>query len=108
MMDLYSELTIKTGELDTCIKQLRKTGTAYAEAERAYKVLLRREALKLRDQGMAVGMIDKVILGIPSVAEARFKRDIAEVTYKANQDAIQSIKLQLRLLDNQIQREWQG
>lgn len=108
MMDLYSELTIKTGELDTCIKQLRKTGTAYAEAERAYKVLLRTEALKLRDEGMAVGMIDKVILGIPSVAEARFKRDIAEVTYKANQDAIQSIKLQLRLLDNQIQREWQG
>lgn len=108
MSDLYSELTIKTGELDTCIKQLRKTGTAYAEAERAYKVLLRREALKLRDEGMAVGMIDKVILGIPSVAEARFKRDIAEVTYKANQDAIQSIKLQLRLLDNQIQREWQG
>lgn len=107
-MDLYSELTIKTGDLDTCIKQLRKTGTAYAEAERAYKVLLRREALKLRDEGMAVGMIDKVILGIPSVAEARFKRDIAEVTYKANQDAIQSIKLQLRLLDNQIQREWQG
>ena len=101
MSDLYSELTIKTGELDTCIKQLRKTGTAYAEAERAYKVLL-------RDEGMAVGMIDKVILGIPSVAEARFKRDIAEVVYKANQDAIQSIKLQLRLLDNQIQREWQG
>lgn len=108
MSDLYSELTIKTGELDTCIKQLRKTGTAYAEAERAYKVLLRTEALKLRDEGMAVGMIDKVILGIPCVAEARFKRDIAEVTYKANQDAIQSIKLQLRLLDNQIQREWQG
>lgn len=79
MSDLYSELTIKTGELDTCIKQLRKTGTAYAEAERAYKVLLRTEALKLRDEGMAVGMIDKVILGIPSVAEARFKRDIAEV-----------------------------
>lgn len=108
MSDLYSELTIKTGELDACIKQLRKTGTAYAEAERAYKVLLRTEALRLRDEGMAVGMIDKVILGIPSVAEARFKRDIAEVVYKANQDAIQSIKLQLRLLDNQIQREWQG
>ena len=106
--DLYSELTIKTKDLDTCIKQLRKTGTAYAEAERAYKVLFRTEALRLRDEGMAVGMIDKVILRIPSVAEARFKRDIAEVVYKANQDAIQSIKLQLRLLDNQIQREWQG
>ena len=32
--DLYSELTLKTGELDKCVKQLRKTGTNFAEAER--------------------------------------------------------------------------
>jgi hypothetical protein len=51
-------------------------------------------------------MIDKTAYGIPSVAEARFKRDVAEVTYKANQEAINSIKLQLRLIENQIQREW--
>ena len=106
--DLYSELTLKTKELDTCVKQLRKTGTAYAEAERAYKVLLRSEALRLRDDGMAIGMLDKVIYGIPSVAEARFQRDVAEVVYKANQEAINSIKLQMRLIEGQIQREWQG
>lgn len=106
--DLYSELTLKTGELDKCVKQLRKTGTNFAEAERDYKVLLRTEALRLRDEGMAIGMIDKVIYGIPSVAEMRFKRDIAEVVYKANQEAINSIKLQMRLIENQIQREWQG
>lgn len=106
--DLYSELTLKTKELDTCVKQLRKTGTAYAEAERAYKVLLRSEALKLRDDGMAIGMLDKVIYGIPSVAEARFQRDVAEVVYKANQEAINSIKLQMRLIEGQINREWQG
>lgn len=106
--DLYSELTLKTKELDTCVKQLRKTGTAYAEAERAYKVLLRAEGLKLRDDGMAIGMLDKVIYGIPSVAEARFQRDVAEVVYKATQEAINSIKLQMRLIEGQIQREWQG
>ena len=106
--DLYSELTIKTAALDKCIKQLRQTGTAYAEAERDYKVLLRTEAMKLRDEGMAIGMIDKVIYGIPSVAEKRFQRDIASTVYEANKEAIQSIKLQMRLIDNQIQREWQG
>lgn len=106
MDDLYSELTIKTAALDKCIKQLRQTGTAYAEAERNYKVLLRQECLKLRDEGMAIGMIDKTCYGIPSVAEARFQRDVAEAVYKANMEAIASIKLQMRLIENQIQREW--
>ena len=105
-MELYTELQQKTRELETSIKLLRKNGTAYAEAEKEYKMLLRLECLKLRDDGMAVGMIDKTCFGVPSVAEARFKRDVAEATYKANQEAINSIKLQLRLIESQIQREW--
>ena len=103
---LTYELQSKTQQLEMSIKQLRTSGTEYAQAERDYKVLLRSECLKLRDDGMAIGMIDKTCYGIPSVAEARFKRDVAEAVYKANLEAINSIKLQLRLLENQIQREW--
>ena len=103
---LYNELQGKTQQLEMSIKQLRTNGTNYAQAEKDYKVLLRQECLKLRDDGMAIGMIDKTWYGIPSVAEARFKRDVAEAVYKANLEAINSIKLQLRLIENQIQREW--
>ena len=103
---LYEELQAKTQQLEIAIKQLRKNGTAYAEAERDYKILLRQECLKLRDEGTAIGMIDKICYGIPSVAEARFKRDVAEAVYKANLEAINSIKLQMRLIESQIQREW--
>ena len=103
---LHNELEAKTQQLDVSIKQLRKTGTEYAQAEKDYKLLLRQECLKLRDEGMAIGMIDKTCYGIPSVAEARFKRDVAEAVYKANLEAINSIKLQMRLLENQLQREW--
>lgn len=105
-MELYTELQAKTQQLDRSIKQLRTSGTEYAKAEKDYKVLLREECLKLRDDGMAIGMIDKTCYGIPSVAEARFKRDVAEAVYKANLEAINSIKLQMRLLENQLQREW--
>lgn len=105
-MDLMEELDIKTQQLDKSIKELRISGTNYAQAEKDYKVLLRQECLKLRDDGMAIGMIDKTCYGIPSVAEARFKRDVAEAVYKANLEAINSIKLQLRIIENQIQREW--
>ena len=62
--------------------------------------------MKLRDEGNAIGMIDKICYGIPSVAEARFRRDVCEAVYKANSEAINSVKLQLRLLDNQVGREW--
>jgi len=105
-MDLYQELQQKINELNISIKELRKSGTSYAQAERDYKILLRSECLKLRDSGMAIGMIDKTCYGIPAVADARFKRDVAEAVYKANLEAINSIKLQMRLLENQIQREF--
>ena len=105
-MELYEELRKLTEDLEISIKHLRKTGTAYADAERSYKILLRQECLKLRDEGMAIGMIDKTCYGIPSVAEARFKRDVAEATYTANKEAINSIKLRMRLVENQLQREW--
>lgn len=104
--DLYTELQTKTKQLEIAVKALRKTGTAYAQAERDYKVHLRTECLRLRDEGMAVGMIDKTCYGIPSVAEKRFARDVAEVTYKANLESINSIKLQMRLIEAQLQREW--
>lgn len=104
--DLYSELQAKTAQLDMSIKMLRKNGSEYAKAERDYKVLLRVECLKLRDAGMPVGIIEKICYGIPAVAEKRFQRDIAESVYKANQEAINTLKLEMRLIESQIQREW--
>ena len=106
MTDLYQELQSKIKQLDISLKQLRKSGTDFAESERAYKILLRHECLKLRDEGMAIGLIEKTCYGIPTVAEARFKRDVASAVFKANLEAIQSLKLQMRLLESQIQREW--
>ena len=57
---------------------------------------------------MAIGMIDKTCYGIPSVAEARFRRDVAEAVYKANLESINSLKLQMRLIENQIGREYEN
>lgn len=104
--DLIQEIQQKNNELSVSIKQLRTSGTAYAEAERDYKIILRQECLKLRDSGMAIGMITMTAYGIKEVAEARFKRDVAETVYKANLEAINSIKLQIRILDSQVSREW--
>ena len=105
-MDLLNELQAKIKQLELSVKELRTSGTNYAKAERDYKILLRTECLKLRDEGMVIGMIDKTCYGLPTVAEARYMRDIAKTVYEANQDAINSLKLQIRVIEAQINREW--
>lgn len=105
-MDLLNELQAKIKQLELSVKELRTSGTNYAKAERDYKILLRTECLKLRDEGMAIGMIDKTCYGLPTVAEARYMRDVAKTVYEANQDAINSLKLQIRVIEAQINREW--
>lgn len=106
-MDLQNEILNKIQELNISIKKLRETGSDFALKEKEYKILLRQEALKLRsEKDMPVTLIQQVVYGIPEVAEKRFKRDVAEAIYNANQEAINSIKLQIRVLDSQISREW--
>lgn len=105
-MDLLNELNTKTEELSLSLKKLRETGTNYAKAERDYKILLRQEVLKLRDEGQAIGVITLICYGIPSVAEKRFQRDIAQTIYEANKEAINTLKLQIRLIEAQLNREW--
>ena len=104
--DLFMELQAKDRQLQTSLKMLRQTGEKWAAAERDYKSLLMQETLKLKDSGMSATLIDKVIYGLPSVADLRFKRDVALITYKANTESINVLKLQMKLLDNQIAREW--
>lgn len=104
--DLYNELNQKNKELNVSIQSLRKTGTEFAEAERDYKVTLSQEVLKLRNEGMKVTIIPLVVYGIQEVANKRYMRDVKEAVYQANQEAINSIKLQIRIIENQLQREW--
>lgn len=107
MYDLFNELQLKIKELNISIKKLRETGTEYAQAEKEYKITLRQEALKLRaEKGMPVTLIQQVVYGIPEVAEKRFQRDVKEAIYQANQEAINSTKLQIRVIENQLSREW--
>lgn len=86
---------------------MKRYGNELAEAERDYKICLREEALRLRStQDMPVTLIQQVVYGIPEVANKRFKRDVAEAMYKTSQEAINTLKLKIRILDSQISREW--
>lgn len=105
-MELLDELQTKMSHLDQALRTLRKNGIAKAEAERDYKEAVSKECLKLRDEGMAVTLIAQIVYGLPSVSTLRFKRDCAEVVYNANLEAINITKLQLRIIEEQVKREW--
>lgn len=99
-------LNYLTDELDESTRRLEMTGTEYAKAERDYKIALASKALQLKADGMAVTLIQLVIHGLPEVATLRFKRDTAEAIYNANKEAINTCKLKIRVLHEQIQSEW--
>ena len=106
MDDLIVQVNALNSELTQSIKLLRRNGDAYAQAERDYQVAKAQTVLRMKDAGATVTEIQLSVKGQPEVAEKLFTRDVAKVMYEANQEHINTVKLQLRLLDNQIAREW--
>lgn len=105
-LDLINELNRMNLQLTASIKKLAENGRALAQAEKDYKIKLYEEVLRLKDKNTPATLINLLIYGVREVAELRFKRDIAETLYNTNLEHINATKLQLRLLENQISREW--
>ena len=105
-MDLYEELQIKTKELDISIKSLRHTGADYAESYKRYRVELAKELLRLRNEGIPATLAYDIARGKEDIADLKKQEIEKEAIYKANQEAINSIKLQIRIIESQLNREW--
>lgn len=104
--DLWSELRGLMDELDGAIGDMRATGQALAEAEREYRVKLRKAALSLKMGGMAVGMIQLTVKGVDYVAEAREARDVAEAFNQAAHEVVMATKLKIRIVSTQLGIEY--
>ena len=91
--NLMDELWQKFKMLDAASKELRSRGSAYC-------ILLE------RDKGTPVTIISDVCRGDRTIAGLKFNRDVADVVYKSALEAVNGYKLQIRILDAQIEREW--
>ena len=105
-MELWQEIQEKQKMLDKAIKELAQNGYKLAESERNYKIAVNKKALELRSQDVPVTLINQVIYGYEDIAKLRFERDTAQVKYNANLEYIQTIKLMIRILENQLSREY--
>ena len=105
-MDLVNELNNLSNKLSLSIKSLIKTGKNYAKAYTDYRVALAKELVRLKDDGMAVTIAYDVARGKPEIAKLKFNEIATEAIYKANLEAINSTKLQIKIIQNQIDKEW--
>lgn len=105
LVNRLNDLTIK---LTQGIKLMGRYGREFAQAEHDYKMELAKEAVRLRNTEMPVTQISLVIYGSGEVPNKRFKRDTAQVMYETSKENINVLKLQMRLLESQIDREWRG
>lgn len=106
-MDLLNELADLIDKLNTSVRQVRKSGSEYAEADREYKTKLATKILELEAEGRPVTNLLYIARGDKEVADAKVRQISKEAIYKANLEAINSLKLQIKVLDAQIQREYE-
>lgn len=105
-MELWEHIEEKSKMLDKAIENLANNGYDLANKERDYKIAVNQKALQLRAEDMPVTLISQVIYGYDDIAKLRFDRDTAQVKYNANLEYINTIKLQIRILENQLSREY--
>lgn len=104
--DLYSEEQQLRTKLDECIEEYRRCGIEHARRDREYYVIKAAKTLELKDDGMPATVIAQVIKGVESVAAAREKMLVAETMTRAALEAVMSTKLQIKLVESQLQREY--
>ena len=105
-MDLYNELNNLISKLDVSVKSLRKTGSEYAKAYTDYRVALAKELMILKEKGYAITLAGDIARGKPEIAKLKFKEISTEAIYKANQEAINSTKLKIKIIQEQLNKEY--
>lgn len=99
MQELNNYLTAALGEY-------KKRGTDYAQAYKQYRILLSQELLRLKAEGMPVTIAYDIARGTENVANAKEQEIITECLYKSCQEAINTYKLQIKILQESINKEY--
>lgn len=107
MINLEIVLQNKRNELNKTLALAKERGFTLAEAERVYKVAKAKFIAKARIEKVAVTLIRDLAQGDADISKLRFERDKAKVLYLNAQEAINIFKLECRIVEAQIKREWE-
>lgn len=105
-MELYQEQQHYQDLLQKALQELKERGRKYAKSYKEYRIAVAQELLRLRAQDMAVTIAYDIARGNEEVASLKEQEIIDEALYKSCQEAINTYKLQIKIIENQIERDW--
>lgn len=106
--DLINEVKREMDTLSAACVELRKRGENKANTEREYRVALAEKILIERTNGTPVTIISDICRGDRQIAKLKYERDIADTLYDTCKEGINATKLRLKIMENQIDREYRG
>ena len=92
--------------LTSALSEYKKRGQDYAKAYKNYRVKVAQKLLQLKADGMPVTIAYDIARGDEDVASAKEKEIITESLYKSCQEAINTYKLQIKILQAQIDNDY--
>lgn len=104
--DLVALIESKREMLNKAIYESKERGIKFATAERDYQIAKTKKAFIWQEGGHKATFIAEMIRGDEEIANLRWERDCCEVLYDSAKDYINGVKLELRLLESQLDREW--
>lgn len=106
VVSAYQEADELYRELEGLVDDMRRDGCQLAEDENDYRRIRALRTMEYRERGLQVTLIRDIVSGLDDVRNARTQRDMSEVLYKADYEALLVKKLHYRTLQEQLAREY--
>ena len=103
-LQAINELNDLTLAMSKKIDLLRDYGVKLANAKHDYNVELGKEIMRLRSEGAPATLVEK--LAKAKIAKVILNMDLAEVMHDTQREDIMATKLKIRVLQEQINKEW--
>ena len=104
--DLIKAMRDQRLQLIDCVNAMKQTGRLLAQAEYEYKTSYRKEVFRLHEEDKtAWTSTTDLAKGDEAVAKKRFKRDCYKSDYQCFLEKLNCIKIEIRLLENEIREE---
>lgn len=103
--DLIIEMRAQRKLLIETVTAMKHVGRQKSKAENTYRIELCKKILEERDKKTPVTIISDICRGDKKVADLKMERDIKETDYNVCEHMINAIKLDIKILENEIQEE---
>ena len=105
-MDLWTQIEADMATLQERVGELRTRGYEKAVADAEYRKAKALAILEARADGQPAAIAKDVVYERPDMYRALLKRDSAETMYASCFEEINALKLQIRICEAQLEREW--